>query len=81
MTHGQKESILFARANSSAAALCGLEKIKGEGAEGLPGWRLAPASPDLISSNDGERSGDEKERRYRAMKKTSFKQQNMNRTV
>ena len=46
MTQGQNESILFARANSNAPALCGLANRKdAEGLEGFPGWRDAPDAP------------------------------------
>ena len=59
MTHG----ILFARANSSAPALCEL-KSRDAGPEGFPGWRVLGASPWLVTwRRDGDRSGDEKDRR------------------
>lgn len=83
MTQGQKESILFARASSSAPALYGLAKSEvRETCEGLPGCRETPlALPGEVCRREGERSGEEKERRYRAMKKTSFKAQKRKRTV
>ena len=57
-THGQKLSILFARASSSAPALHGLAKMVDSDACAA----LAPASP-TGSRSDGDRVGDEKERR------------------
>jgi hypothetical protein len=36
---------------------------------------------DVVCRREGERSGEEKERRYRAMKKTSFRAQKRKRTV
>lgn len=84
MTQGQNESILFARANSNAPALLGLAKRKdAEGLDGLPGWREAAAPVPLFVTwrRDGERRGEEKDRRYRAMKKTSLNMQKRKRTV
>jgi hypothetical protein len=82
MTHGTNESILFALANSNAAALWGLRKSDAPGCAGLPGWKEAPVVPLFVTCRrDGERKGEEKERRYRAMKKTSFNAQKRKRTV
>lgn len=84
MIHGIVESILFARANSKAAALCGLANMREEadGPEGLPGRSVDPAPLVFLTSNkEGERNGEEKERRYRAMKNTSLRQQKRNKTV
>jgi hypothetical protein len=78
--HGTVESILFARAISIAPADHGLVKnIEGFGAAGEPGWMDVGfcLSPRRV----GERSGEEKERRYRAMKKISFMAQNVKRTL
>lgn len=61
ITHGQKLSILFARANSIAHALPGVAK-RADGCDGLPGWVDDPGV-SLIGSNDGDRIGEEKERR------------------
>lgn len=65
ITHGQNESILFARASSNAPALYGLAKRDAaDGLEGFPGTREAPASPLLTTwRRDGERRGEENERR------------------
>lgn len=83
ITHGQKESILLARANSNAPALWGLANKKdADGEAGFPGWREAadePLSPTW--RRDGERSGEENERRYSAMKKISLSAQKRNKTV
>jgi hypothetical protein len=67
MTHGQNESILFARASSSAPADHGLAKsVCGATCDGLPGWREpgtgVPAGV-LVWRREGERRGEEKERR------------------
>lgn len=74
-------SILFARAISRAPALQGLTKSAvGFGLAGEPGW--VETTPPLVElRREGDRSGDEKDRRYSAMKKTSFRAQNTNRTV
>ncbi len=83
MTHGQNESILLALASSSAPALYGFAKREAtEMCEGLPGCSVLPLIPSGdVCKSEGERSGDEKERRYRAMKKTSLSAQKRNRTV
>jgi hypothetical protein len=48
----------------------------------LPGWSEAPDVPLVAAwSRDGDRRGEEKERRYRAMKKSSLSAQKTNRTV
>lgn len=62
ITHGQKLSILFARASSIAQALPGVAKSMEDGCAGVPGWELAPG-PSFVGRRDGERIGDEKERR------------------
>lgn len=62
MTHGQKLSILFARASSIAHALPGVAKIIDDGCEGLPGCVVAPELP-WVGRRDGVNIGDEKERR------------------
>ena len=62
MTHGQKLSILFARASSIAHALPGAAKnVEGENA-GLPGCVEAPADFS-VGRSDGESVGEEKESR------------------
>lgn len=69
MTHGQKLSILFARASSRAPALQGLEKRLDSGATaGDPGCAEAvpspaPPSPPTGWRREGDRVGEEKERR------------------
>ena len=62
MTQGQKLSILFARASSMAHALPGAAKKVDDGSEGLPG---CADDPGVLStgSSDGDRIGEEKERR------------------
>lgn len=61
-THGQKLSILFARASSIAHALPGVAKICDDGFNGLPGCDVAPALSS-VDRRDGVNIGDEKERR------------------
>jgi hypothetical protein len=57
---GPLESILFARANSSAPALQGLRKMLAWAGE--PGW--AEAEPEeSVARSDGETGGSEKETR------------------
>lgn len=65
MTHGQNESILFARASSNAPALYGFAKREAaDGLEGFPGTSVAAASPLVVTwRRDGDRRGEEKERR------------------
>lgn len=78
MIHGQRLSILFALANSMAPALHGLvNRLLGAGCPGLPGVWPSPTG----CRRDGESIGEEKERRYRPMKKSSLRAQQMNRTV
>jgi hypothetical protein len=82
ITHGTNESILFARASSNAAALWGLAKMNfGGGLAGDPGWRVVLVPLPETCSREGDRYGEEKERRYSAMKKTSLRQQQTKRTV
>jgi hypothetical protein len=81
IAQGSVESILFALANSNAPALCGLNR-RDPGLLGFPGWSVVGPSPCFVTSRrDGERSGEEKERRYSAMKKVSLNRQNRKRTV
>lgn len=70
-THGQKLSILFARAISRAPALHGLAKR-------VVGWATGTA---LGCSREGESVGEEKESRYNPMKNISFMAQKVNRTA
>lgn len=66
MIQGTNESILLARANSSAPALYGLRRrdAAAAAAAGVPGWRLLEAPSGLvICKSDGDRYGEEKERR------------------
>lgn len=61
-THGQKLSILFARASSIAQALPGVAKIADDGCDGFPGCDVTPGLSS-IGRREGDRMGDEKERR------------------
>jgi hypothetical protein len=80
--HGTNESILFARASSNAAALWGLAKMNfGGGLAGDPGWRVVLVPLPETCSREGDRYGEEKERRYSAMKNTSLRAQKTKRTV
>jgi hypothetical protein len=64
ITQGQKLSILFARASSKAPALYGLGKrLNTEGCAGLPGCNDDGGALGIGWSSDGERIGEEKERR------------------
>jgi hypothetical protein len=45
-------------------------------------WRLQGSQVEVsMQFRDGDKNGDEKERRYRAMKKSSLRAQKRNRTV
>lgn len=87
-TQGQKLSILLARASSSAPALYGFVKICRSSDEltCAPRCTASAASPAAAPgpacgcSSDGERSGDEKDSRYSAMKKASLSAQATKRT-
>lgn len=83
MIQGKVESILFARASSKAPAECGLANRNDAGVcDGFPGCRDWPAVPLVaIWRRDGDRRGEEKDSRYRAMKKTSLRQQKRKSTV
>ena len=59
---GTELSILLALASSIAHALPGVAKNADAGWEGLPGWADDPGEFSA-GSNDGERIGEEKERR------------------
>lgn len=61
-THGQKLSILLARASSMAQALPGVAKSIDGGWDGLPGCKVVPALFS-VGRRDGVKIGDEKERR------------------
>ena len=65
ITQGQKESILLARASSSAPALYGFVKSDASDmCEGLPGCSEATlVLSDVVWRREGERRGEEKERR------------------
>lgn len=61
---GQVLSILFARASSSAPALYGLVKrVDGTGCAGLPGCAEVAEEFGMGCNNEGDRIGDENERR------------------
>lgn len=77
--HGTVESILFARAISNAPALHGLTKMLGWAGE--PGWVEVPTPEASVARSEGESSGEEKERRYNAMKKSSLRAQKRKSTV
>lgn len=62
ITHGQKLSILLARASSMAQALPGVAKSIDGGCDGLPGCEVVPALFP-VGRRDGVNVGDEKERR------------------
>jgi hypothetical protein len=53
----------------------------GGGLAGDPGWRVVLVPLPETCSREGDRYGEEKERRYSAMKKTSLRQQQTKRTV
>lgn len=78
-------SILLARASSMAPALHGFTKmLLGFGWAGEPGCAdedVVFPSLSTATRSDGESSGDEKERRYRAMKKSSLSAQKRNSTT
>lgn len=65
MIHGTVESILLARATSSAPALHGLAKMELIGSiAGEPGWKVVPvAESDRVCKSDGDRYGEEKDKR------------------
>jgi hypothetical protein len=80
ITHGTVLSILLARAISIAAAEKGeAKKAEALGAAGEPGRRVR-GSPPLTGKRAGVMVGEEKQRRYRAMKKSSFNAQQTKRT-
>lgn len=62
ITHGQKLSILFARANSIAHALPGAANRVDEGKDGLPGSAEDPGDFS-VGRREGESVGEEKESR------------------
>lgn len=77
ITHGIRLSILFALASSKAPALHGLVKSVLARVPGCKeGWSSATGS-----RREGERVGDEKERRYRPMKNSSLRAQQTNKTT
>lgn len=61
-THGQKLSILFARASSIAHALPGVAKSIDDGCDGLPGCDVVPGLFP-VGRREGVNIGEEKERR------------------
>lgn len=86
--HGTVLSILFALAISKAPADQGFANRRdGFGCAGEPGWAAEIMFPELGpvpssgTSREGESVGDEKERRYKAIKKSSLRAQKTNSTV
>lgn len=80
--HGMVLSSLFARAISRAPALQGLaNSVDGAWCAGLPGCGDRGCVLGTGCSKEGDRMGDEKDSRYRPMKKSSFRAQNTNSTV
>lgn len=78
-THGTMLSILFARAISIAAALKGLGKrSEGVGMCGVTG-EVASVDRPAEGRSAGVIRGEEKQRRYRAMKKSSLSAQQVKR--
>ena len=79
---GKLLSILLARAISMAAAEKGEEKnIEALGWAGEPGWRDSGSEAlPLVGRRAGVMIGEEKQRRYRAMKKSSLRAQATKRT-
>lgn len=64
MIHGQVLSSLFARAISSAPALQGLAKrLAGSGWAGFPGWTEDSWESETGCRSEGDRVGEEKDRR------------------
>jgi hypothetical protein len=58
-----------------------LAKKRRVGDAGLPGWSVDAVPLFETWRRDGDKNGEEKERRYKAMKKSSFRAQKTNRTV
>lgn len=86
--HGTVLSILFALAISRAPADQGFANNRdGFGCAGEPGWAAEIMFPELGPvpssgmSREGESVGDEKDRRYKAIKKSSLRAQKTNSTV
>ena len=77
IAHGTRLSILLALASSNALALHGLVK--------RPANVLLTGTDDWLAATgcrrEGDSVGDEKERRYKPMKKSSLRAQQINRTV
>lgn len=64
ITQGQKLSILFARASSSAPALYGfVKRVDSAGCAGLPGCAEHAQEFGMGCNSEGDRIGDENERR------------------
>jgi hypothetical protein len=81
MIHGHVLSSLFARAISRAPALQGLAKrLAGSGWAGFPGWAEDSWESETGCRSEGDRVGEEKDKRYSPMKKASLAVQQMNRT-
>lgn len=81
--HGKVESILLARASSSAAALKGSGKscFNKDVFIGAPGWTWPPLLSSTLLMRCGDKRGDEKDNKYRAMKNSSLSAQATNSTV
>ena len=78
-TQGQNESILLARASSKAPALHGFGNAFKREACAAEWTCCMPWVTGF--SKSGDKVGDEKDRRYKAMKNSSFRAQNVNRTT
>lgn len=80
---GKVESILFARANSRAPALYGLVNScrRTELLTCAPIWIAAAFDSPRGSRSCGDKSGEEKDSRYKAMKKISLRAQQTKRTT
>ena len=82
ITQGQKLSILLALAISRAPALHGLAKrLLGAAWAGFPGCAEEGWASGIGCRRDGERVGEEKESRYRPMKNSSLRAQQMKSTT
>ena len=75
--HGPLLSILLALASSIAPALHGAVVKRCWGEAGVPGWRV----DGPVSRSDGVSVGEENDKRYKAIKKTSLRAHRVKSTV